>query len=346
MNRKIVVSITVILMLALSLGAVVFADDNFQTLKAWFGNISIYRNNQYVQLSDKPFIIDGTTYVPLRAISELFNKEVGWNGTNYRIDLNDRPNENLAYMAQQLVEAQMKAEKLKEEIAQLEKKLAAKETDKKDDIKDLESYLNKQYGTYKRIKFDIDIYENKKDIEVEIYVDLSRYDYEWDNLSDSNIKSFIQDIADDILSDYKNINIEGSIMDSSTSRNKVLVSFYTRANGTVVMDTDYKGSSSSKYNDLYDLENDLNWYYDKCAGVSFDIELYGDKDDIRVYITASRYDLDYLYEDEIEEYLEDLYEEIIWAFPRAYVDGYMEDDYTQYYFDFDIRGNVYLELLR
>ena len=248
-------------------------------------------------------------------------------------------------MSQQLYAAQLEIQALEAKVAQLEEELADRKSGKIGSLKDLKSYLNKQYGTYKKVKFDIDLYENKKDIEVDIYVDLYYYDYEWDDLTDSNIRKYIQNIVSDILDDYKDTDIEGSIMDSSTSKNKTLVSFYTKSNGTVVIDTDYR-DDSDKYDSLYDLEDDLNWYYDEYEGVSFVIELYGDRDDIRVYITASKYDLDYLRERDIKKYLEEIYDEIVGVFPRAYVDGYIEDNYTEYYFDFDSRGNLYLELLR
>lgn len=340
MNRKIAVSVIAVLIFSLALGAMVFADDNFKTLKAWFGNLSIYRNNQQVQLSAQPFIVDGTTYVPLRAVSELFNKDVGWDGVKYRIDLNDRPDENLVHLTQQLIEAQVKAQELEAKVAQLEAELKAKEeTVKKDDIKELESYLNKEYRTYKGVRFDIDLYKSKNDIDVDIYVDLDYYYYEWNGLSTSNIKSYLQDIVNDILYDYKNADIRGSIMDSSTSKKSTLVSFSIKSNGTVVIDTDYK---DDKYYDLYDLEDDLNWYYGEYEEIYFDIELTGNKDDIRIYITARGYDLDYLYEYEIEDYLEEIYDEIIREFPYAEVYGYIEDDYTRYRFEFDYWGDVYL----
>ncbi len=344
--KKIVVVIIAILIFSLFLGIIASADDNFKNLRAWFGNISIYRNNQQVHLvgDDKPFIIDGRTYVPLRVMANIFNKEVGWNGANYRIDLNDKPGDNLIYLTQQLTEAQTKVRKLETEVAQLEKELADRDRyGKRGNIRELESYLNRQHGTYKKIEFDINLYEGKKDtIEVDIYVDLDYYEYEWDKLSKSNKKSYLQDIADDILYDYKNADVEGLIMDSSTSKNKTLVSFYTKSNGTVVVDTDYEWDSG-KYGSLYDLEDDLNDYYNKHEGVYFDIELYGDKDDIRVYVVAEYDDLYYLGKKEIKKYLQELYDEIIWAFPKAYVDGYIEDDYTEYYFSFDKWGDVYLD---
>ncbi len=347
MSRRIAVFIITTLTLSLLLGAVAFANDNFKDLKAWFGELSIYRNNQRVYLTgdDKPFIVDGRTYVPLRAMSNLFNKEVGWDGINYRIDLDDKPGDNLIYITQQLYAAQIEVQRLQAKVKQLEEELAAKKDDKKYTLRELESYLNKQHGTYKKIEFDINLYENKKDIEMDIYVDLDYDYYEWNKLSDSNIKKHIQNIVDDILDDYKNTHIEGTVMDSS-SKNKTLVSFYTKSNGTVVIDTDYRWDDG-KYSDLRDLENYLNRYYSEYEDIYFEIELYEDKyGDIEMYIIAPKYYLDYLNKDEIEEYLEELYDEIIYELSDVYIDGYIEDDYTGYYFDFDSRGNAYLELLK
>lgn len=343
MGKKAAAFIVTVLIICLSMGAVVFAGDNYKTLKAWFGEISIYRNDNQVYLvgEDKPFIIDGRTYVPLRAMAELFNKEVDWDGEKYRIDLDDKQEDSFAYILQQLVDEQAK-------VRELEAKVEELEAGRKDDIRDMESYLNRQHDTYKKVRFDIDLYKNKDNIDVDIYVDLD-YDYrEWDDLTTSNIKSYLQDIADDILYDYKKADIKGSIMDSSTSRKSTLISFYTKSNGTVVIDKDYR--DNSRYDDLDDLEYYLNKNYDEYYGkhereyAYFDIELYGDEDDIEVYVTGYYGDdLDHLREYEIKDYLEEIYGEIRREFPYAEVYGYIEDDYYSYYFDFDSRGNVYLD---
>ena len=290
---------------------------------------------------NRPFIVDGTTYVPLRTMANLFNKEVGWDGEKYRIDLDDKPGDNLISVSQQLYEAQMKILGLEAEIKQLEEGLKTQ----KGDIKDLESYLNREYRSYEGIKFDIDLYENKKDIEVSIYVDLDRYEDEWDDLyrRTSRIEKYLQNIVDDILDDYKNVDIEGSRMDSYTSRKDTLVSFYTKSNGTVVVDTDY-GWDSGKYDDLYDLEDDLNYYYGRYEGVSFDIELYEDSyGDIEITIYVDEDDWDDLGWREQERYLEKVYKEITQEYSRAYIYGYIYDYYYDYKIDsFDFDSDGYL----
>ncbi|WIV12242.1 copper amine oxidase N-terminal domain-containing protein [Proteiniborus sp. MB09-C3] len=336
-SRKRMAVITTALILSLFLTSIAFADNGFKDLKAWFGDIKIFSNNQQVQLEVKPFIIDGTTYVPLRALSNIFNKNINWDGTNLRIDITDKPDPNIAYLSQQIMQKQTKINELETKVAQLEAELATTKKGSKYTLGELEDYLNKEYGKYEKVAFDIELYGDKDDIEVEIYVDLDDYYSKWNALSDTKIEKFIQYIIDDVKKEFKNADITGYIEDSSND--KKLVKFYLSTKGKLV--TELK---NSKYvTDLSDLEDYLNRNYDEYGGVYFKITLYGDEDDIEVYVTATnRNYLDDLYTYEIEDYLEDLYSEISYEFPDAYIDGYIEDNYTKYYFKFDSRGNITL----
>lgn len=65
----------------------VFADNVEKQITAWFNSIAIKVNGKQVQ-SDN-FIYEGTTYVPLRAISELLGKEVIWDNDTRTVEIND-----------------------------------------------------------------------------------------------------------------------------------------------------------------------------------------------------------------------------------------------------------------
>lgn len=343
MNKKVVFLVTAMLVISFSLGSVAFAADNFQNLRAWFGDIKIFTNNQQVQLSAKPFIVDGTTYVPLRAVSDIFNKDIYWDGVNYRIDINDKPtlpDENIFYLTQQLVERQTKITELEKKVAELEAKLEENKNTSNSSISELEKFLNKEFGTYKRVNFDIDLSQSKDKITVSIYVDLSKQSSRWNDLSSSDIKDLLQDITDEILYDFKNADVTGTIEDSSKNRNNELVYFYTNSRGNVVVEGSSTGSNTSS---ISQMEDYLNRNHYKHKSVEFDIQLSGNKDKIRVYLVADRYGLDYLTTSEIKAYLEKIYDEINYDFPDAIVEGSIEDSYTIHYFDFDSRGNVYLD---
>lgn len=335
-KKKLTVVILSVLVFSVFITTAVFAEGAFKNLKAWYGDIKIFSNNQQVQMDVKPFIVDGTTYVPLRALSNILNKNVGWDQANLRIDINDKPDSyaaNMAYLSQQLVERQIKINELEAKVKQLEAELAKSSTNSLDDM---EKYLNKQYGTYEKIKFDIDLKGNKDDIEVRIYVDLYDYSTKWKNLSTTKIKGYIKDIVDDILYELKNAKVTGFIEDSDSR--KELVDFYLNTKGSLVVDI----KNSNTY-DLEDLEDELNDVYYKYKGVYFDIFLSGDKYDIIVDIDAFNDDIDELSTSDIKKYLENICDEIFYYYPDADIEGYIGDYYESYYFYVDYSGKIVLK---
>ncbi|SCG81805.1 copper amine oxidase domain-containing protein [Proteiniborus sp. DW1] len=339
-KKKKAVIVTTVLALTMFLTSVAFAQGTYKNLKAWFGDIKIFVNNQLVQMDVKPFIVDGTTYVPVRAISNIFNKDIKWDGANLRIDITDRPNQNdayVTYLSQQLIERQNKINELETKVAKLEAELATTKKGSKYTFSQLEDYLNDEHGVYQKISFDIELYGDKDDIEVEIYVDLDDDYSRWNSLTTSKIEGYIEDVVDDILYNFKDADITGFIEDSH--EDEVLVEFYLNSKGKLVVEI-----KEHRYAyDIDELEDYLNRKHDYYGGVYFDITLSGNKDMIRVYVETDDDDLDYLKKYEIEDYLEKLYSEIVYEYSYVDVYGYIKDDYTKYYFDFDSRGNVHME---
>jgi hypothetical protein len=62
-----------------------FAKSILQKIEVLFNSVSIYMNNQQI-VSDN-ILYKGTTYVPLRAISEMNGMDVKWNEEKRRVDL-------------------------------------------------------------------------------------------------------------------------------------------------------------------------------------------------------------------------------------------------------------------
>lgn len=65
-----------------------------KTAQLSYNNIKVTLDGTSVNLLDangnpvEPFIIDGTTYLPIRAISNAFGLDVGWDGTTQTVILN------------------------------------------------------------------------------------------------------------------------------------------------------------------------------------------------------------------------------------------------------------------
>ena len=64
-----------------------------QTQQAYFNNIKIVVDGKEIHPQDaagnsvEPFIVNGTTYLPVRAVADALGKEVYWDGPNYTVYL-------------------------------------------------------------------------------------------------------------------------------------------------------------------------------------------------------------------------------------------------------------------
>ncbi|WIF95036.1 stalk domain-containing protein [Caminicella sporogenes] len=77
------VVVTVMLMSTIAL-----ADGAKQTIEVMFNSINIAVNGKLVKADN--ILYNGTTYVPLRAVAEMLDKEVGWNKETRTASINDK----------------------------------------------------------------------------------------------------------------------------------------------------------------------------------------------------------------------------------------------------------------
>ena len=337
-GKKLSLLIVAILIMS-SLATVVYAAGHKETLTAIFRNITIYRNNKLVELEleedmYEPFIVNGRTYVPLRAVSNIFDKEIIWDGTNYRIYINDKAGqpstEDVDKYLKIIMDKQNEINTLKAKVAELEKELESLKS-KSISLSDLEKELNKKFDEYEKIEFEIDLAGNKDDIEVRIYVDLDDYWKEWDGLSKSKKEKYIKNIVNYIQDYYEDADISGFIEDEPLKEK--LVEFYINKSGKLVID---HNPTDNRDKDIEDLEDYLNDKFGDFLGLEISISLYGDEDEIEVRVDVD--DWDDLYEDEQEELLEDIYYYIRDEFSKADIYGYVYDKRTKSYIDFEFRS--------
>lgn len=69
-------------------GTVSFASNSLQNISVMFNSIKIKVNGSTVQADN--ILYNGTTYLPLRAISTLLNKDVVWDANTNTANINDR----------------------------------------------------------------------------------------------------------------------------------------------------------------------------------------------------------------------------------------------------------------
>lgn len=238
--RKLAVTLAVMILI-LSLASSGFAANTIANLKAHYKNITVYKNGILFNFSKEPFIVDGTTYVPLRDMAEMLDKEVTWDGTTYKIAVNDKPGQNVTELSQQIFSQQLTISQLESKIKSLESQL--EKQDKKISLKDLSKELSKEHDEINKY---IDVEEIKlkgdeDDIEVQVYINLDDDDKLWDrwyDLEDDEAKlvKFLQGIVDDILDveQYEDADIVGFIEDEDSG--DILVEFTLNKKGKVVLE--------------------------------------------------------------------------------------------------------------
>jgi uncharacterized membrane protein YkoI len=86
----------VLTVMVISLAAPVFAASGSKTVDIWYDDISVVLDGDTLTLRDgsgkkvEPFTIDGTTYLPLRAIANALGLDVDWNANTSTVILESR----------------------------------------------------------------------------------------------------------------------------------------------------------------------------------------------------------------------------------------------------------------
>lgn len=91
------ISGVIVMALMFSMTATGFASVGSKTITAAYNNIKIYVNQSLVDLKDasgntvEPFIYNGTTYLPLRAVADALGQEVTWDNATKSVYLGSKP---------------------------------------------------------------------------------------------------------------------------------------------------------------------------------------------------------------------------------------------------------------
>ncbi len=86
------------------LTGVIFAKTGTETIQALYNNIKIYVDGIKIDPKDatgkavEPFIYNGTTYLPVRAVGDAIGKTVSWDGTTQSVYLGEKPGDKTFLM--------------------------------------------------------------------------------------------------------------------------------------------------------------------------------------------------------------------------------------------------------
>ncbi|WP_342427452.1 stalk domain-containing protein [Paenibacillus sp. FSL L8-0158] len=286
---------------ALAISGALFSQSTYaaqvtKPIQAVYNNIKIIYNGTEVPADAKtePFLLDGVTYIPLKLAGTALDKKVTWDGTNKRVVIADNGvpidqstvtalNNQITTLTQELNTAKAANTTKDATIAQLQKdnQTLKDEASKNSSssLKDLQKKLNDDHSDAYSTNSDITLDGNKSDITVTIEMTKSR----WDDLSDSRKESYLEDIVEDILKEYKDADIEGTVKNSS-NRDK-LATFSTNSRGDVTI----KKVASSL--DTSTIQRNLSDRYGTYNGVGFDFTVRGDSSEaiVEVYVNSDEW---------------------------------------------------------
>ena len=102
MKKKVYVQLLGATVLALILGCTsVMAKQSTENIQVSYSNIKMVVNGVPVEPKDangskiEPFIYNGTTYLPVRAVGDAFGQQVTWDGNTKTVYIGDAPNSNM-----------------------------------------------------------------------------------------------------------------------------------------------------------------------------------------------------------------------------------------------------------
>ncbi|MBQ9757922.1 MAG: NPCBM/NEW2 domain-containing protein [Clostridia bacterium] len=97
MKKRLQGLIAGVLIGAMLTSGVVFAKSGPEIIEALYNDIKIYVDGEKIEPKDatgktvEPFIYNGTTYLPVRAIGEAIEKDVNWDGSSHSVYIGKMP---------------------------------------------------------------------------------------------------------------------------------------------------------------------------------------------------------------------------------------------------------------
>jgi len=210
-----------------------------KTLGVWFGSIIIKYNDSDITAKVSPVVINGSTYLPIRNMADLFNKDIKWNKQTNSVLLSDKTDSSVAALNLQITDLKNQlsskdiyTQSLLQKINVLEGNSNSTSSDSSSSlisITDLQDNLNDDYDSYKNADFEISLSGDESSVVISIKTNTNN----WFDISTTNQEKYLQDIVNDILDEYENASITGKVKDGSTS----LIKFTVTSDGDINIDS-------------------------------------------------------------------------------------------------------------
>lgn len=193
-----------------------------KSINATYRNIGITYNGLSKPVAIEPFLVEGSTYVPLRTVSEILGANVIWQPETNTVSITD-DRSSITELQQQLSVANYKLTNTENELKEVKEELEKYKSNGSSNttngtnnsassLKDTEDYL---YDTFSDaisgVEFDFYLSESGSKLNVIMSYDSRASESNFNKASQRTIEGFMKKIGDNIAATHKNIEIEGTI---------------------------------------------------------------------------------------------------------------------------------------
>ena len=234
----------------------VTAKSGNQSITATYRNIQVTYNGATQSMSVEPFIVNGSVYVPLAAVGNIFGASANWfkdsntvalTGGNVGGSSNAATQEELTQAKYQITALNTELTNTKAELAKANAELAQYKANANTNnsnnnntsgtnitnaqLKDTENYLNNNFSDYlKNINMNYSLSMYGSQIQVEMTYNSRQENNNFKKLSQYNVQAFMKKIGDNIAATHSDVTIEGRILYGNDNTEKA--SFTRSRNGS------------------------------------------------------------------------------------------------------------------
>lgn len=251
-KKRVLLGVAVALVFLFGILSIAYADSVAQTIQAYTGVRIIYNNQELID--ERPaYIINSSTYIPLKMLMDNFDKSISYEQSTNRVIIKDKAdtmsvqqiselNNTISSLKAQLAKLQSENSTLTgqntaltsentaltSKITTLNNRIAALQDDDDDELTDIEDDLQDDYEDAgedylgdDEIEVYISVTGDDDDVELEVFLDFSSSDDndDMEDLSYTTVKNLLKRIYDDLedelddSDDYDKADLEAIMMD-------------------------------------------------------------------------------------------------------------------------------------
>lgn len=240
----------------------------YRTKKVQYGGVNLYYNGAYQNTAAQTVIIDGTTYLPVKAFGNMLGLNIDWNQASQTVMINGTTTPVLSAQAElqaknyEIATLRKELEKLKNEgvVSSTTSTSTSTKYDttsgtniSSSEVSDTRRSLNNEYSDYfDDIDFDFSLSLSSNKLKVTITIDSSSDYRKFNQLSRSRVKNFIEDVCEYIRDRHDDIVISGAIEYTNSSRDLYRFNY---SKSDYLSYSDYNYDYDYDYDDEEDLED-------------------------------------------------------------------------------------------